>query len=304
MLVHAGPFGNIAHGNSSVFADPGGILLRRLLDHRGRLRGRHGRGALLQHQVPDLGPRARRRGRGDDGQGDEAALGPAPRRGRAPAAAEAMLEENPEEVQLGAANLLAHLAIVRRHGVTPVVAINAMAGDFASEHAAIRDIAAEMGARAAVCTHFADGGRGAVELAEAVSEAAEEPSGTSTSSTRTRRASGTRSPPWPPGCTAPTASASFHAGCGPAGHAMSALASATCRSASPRPTCPSPPIPRSRARPRGWRLPVREARANVGAGIVYLVSGDMRTMPGLSRQSGRRTDRHRRQRQCGRSLLM
>ena len=35
-------------------------------------------------------------------------------------------------------------------------------------------------------------------------------------------------------------------------------------------------------RPRGWRLPVREARANVGAGFVYLVSGDMRTMPGLS----------------------
>jgi formate--tetrahydrofolate ligase len=34
--------------------------------------------------------------------------------------------------------------------------------------------------------------------------------------------------------------------------------------------------------PRGWRLPVREARANVGAGFVYLVCGDMRTMPGLS----------------------
>jgi formate--tetrahydrofolate ligase len=34
--------------------------------------------------------------------------------------------------------------------------------------------------------------------------------------------------------------------------------------------------------PTGWRLPVREARANVGAGFVYLVSGDMRTMPGLS----------------------
>ena len=35
--------------------------------------------------------------------------------------------------------------------------------------------------------------------------------------------------------------------------------------------------------PRSWRLPVREARANVGAGFVYLVCGDMRTMPGLSR---------------------
>ena len=45
-------------------------------------------------------------------------------------------------MQLGAANLLAHLAIVRRHGVTPVVAINAMEGDFPSELTAIRDIAA------------------------------------------------------------------------------------------------------------------------------------------------------------------
>jgi formate--tetrahydrofolate ligase len=40
--------------------------------------------------------------------------------------------------------------------------------------------------------------------------------------------------------------------------------------------------PALRGAPRGWRLPVREARANVGAGFVYLVSGDMRTMPGLS----------------------
>ena len=87
-----------------------------------------------------------------------------------------MLEENPDEVRLGAANLLAHLAIVRRHGVTPVVAINAFAGDFPSEHAAIREIAASVGVRSAVCTHFEKGGKGAVELAEAVVDAAEEPS--------------------------------------------------------------------------------------------------------------------------------
>jgi formate--tetrahydrofolate ligase len=40
--------------------------------------------------------------------------------------------------------------------------------------------------------------------------------------------------------------------------------------------------PTRKGAPSGWRLPVREARANVGAGFVYLVSGDMRTMPGLS----------------------
>ena len=79
----------------------------------------------------------------------------------------AMLQENPEEVLLGAANLRKRLENVRAHGVSPVVAINAMPGDFASEHAVIREVADAMGVRSAVCTHFADGGRGAAELAEA-----------------------------------------------------------------------------------------------------------------------------------------
>ena len=55
----------------------------RVPHHRSGLRRRHGRRTLLQHQVPDLGPRARRRGSGHDGQGDEAALGEASCRGGA-----------------------------------------------------------------------------------------------------------------------------------------------------------------------------------------------------------------------------
>ena len=58
----------------------------------------------------------------------------------------------------------------------------------------------------------------------------------------------------------------------------------------------------SLGRPDGWRLPVRGARASVGAGFIYLFSGDMRTMPGLSRP-GRRVHRHRRTGQRGRSVL-
>ena len=88
---------------------------------------------------------------------------------------EDLLRENPGDVLAGAANLRKQIENIRLHGVSPVVAINAFPTDHASEHQAIRDIATEMGARAAVCTHFADGGRGAIELAEAVAEAAEEP---------------------------------------------------------------------------------------------------------------------------------
>ena len=66
---------------------------------------------------------------------------------------------------------------VKAHGVTPVVAINGFPTDHDSEHAAIRRVAEAMGARVAVCTHFADGGAGATDLAHAVVEACEEPSG-------------------------------------------------------------------------------------------------------------------------------
>jgi formate--tetrahydrofolate ligase len=192
----------------------------------------------------------------------------------------AMLEENPEEVHLGADNLLAQVAIVRRHGVTPVVAINAMEGDFASEHRAIREIAASAGVRAAVCTHFENGGKGAVELAEAVVEATSEPDQfhmlypdeatlrqkIETVATEVYGADGVD--------YAAAASAQLdtyeRAGFG----TLPVCIAKTHLSISSDPTL--------RGAPRGWRLPVREARANVGAGFVYLVSGDMRTMPGLS----------------------
>jgi formate--tetrahydrofolate ligase len=192
----------------------------------------------------------------------------------------AMLEENPEEVQLGAANLLAHLAIVRRHGVTPVVAVNAIEGDYPSEHAAIREIAVSVGVRAAVCTHFEQGGKGAVELAEAVVEAAAEPGRFHTLypdeaplrtkieavATEVYGADGVDYQP----LAASQLGRYERAGFG----TLPVCIAKTHLSISSDPTLVGAP--------RGWRLPVREARANVGAGFVYLISGDMRTMPGLS----------------------
>jgi formate--tetrahydrofolate ligase len=94
----------------------------------------------------------------------------------------ALLEENPEDVRAGAANLVKKIENVRLHGVTSVIAVNAFPDDFPSEHRAIREIATSLGARCAVrgarcavTTHFADGGAWATELAHAVAEPAEEP---------------------------------------------------------------------------------------------------------------------------------
>jgi formate--tetrahydrofolate ligase len=191
-----------------------------------------------------------------------------------------MVAENPDEVRQGGANLLKHLEIVRRHGVTPVVAINAFGEDFPSEHEAIREIAASVGVRSAVCTHFVDGGKGAVELAEAVVQAAGQPSDfrmlypadatlrqkIETIAIEVYGADGVDYLP----SAARQIDTYEQAGFGN----LPVCIAKTHLSISSDPSL--------KGAPTGWRLPVREARANVGAGFVYLVSGDMRTMPGLS----------------------
>src|SRR5436309_3676648 len=172
VLVHAGPFGNIATGNSSVIADLIGIHAgdylvteagfgadmgaERFFNIKCRTSGLRPDAAVIVATVRAL--------KAHSGTYKIVAGRPLP---------EDLLRENPDDVLAGAANLRKQIENIRLHGVSPVVAINAFPTDHASEHQMIRDIAAEMGAPAAVCTHFADGGRGAVELAEAVSEAAE-----------------------------------------------------------------------------------------------------------------------------------
>ena len=281
VLVHAGPFGNIAHGNSSVVADLIGIHAGDFLITEAGFGADMGaeRFFNIKCRTSGLVPDAAvvvttvRAMKLHSGRHRVVAGRPLP---------PAMLEENPEEVQLGAANLLAHLAILRRHGVTPVVAINAMEGDFGSEHAAIREIAASVGARAAVCTHFENGGKGAVELAEAVVEASADAQPgdfrmlyddgatlrekVETVATEIYGADGVDYLP----AAASRLDNYQRAGFG----SLPVCIAKTHLSISSDPAL--------RGAPRGWRLPVREARANVGAGFVYLVSGDMRTMPGLS----------------------
>ncbi len=172
VLVHAGPFGNIAHGNSSVVADligiHGGDFLvteagfgadmgaERFFNIKCRASGLTPDAAVVVATVRAL--------KAHSGRHKIVAGRPLP---------EALLAENPDEVHIGGANLRKQIENIRLHGVSPIVAINAFPGDHASEQAAIAEIAEEMGARVAVCTHFADGGRGARELAEAVAEAAD-----------------------------------------------------------------------------------------------------------------------------------
>ncbi len=278
VLVHAGPFGNIAHGNSSVVADLVGIHGAEYLITEAGFGADMGaeRFFNIKSRVSGLVP-------------DVAVIVTTVRALKAHSGAHrivpgrplppALLAENPDEVQVGGANLRKQIENVRIHGVTPVVAINAFPEDHESEYDVIRAIAAAAGARCAVTRHFAEGGAGAVELAQAVREAAHEPNDFSflypstaslrdkieTIATRVYGASGVDYAP------AAVKRLELFERCG-FGH-FSVCIAKTHLSISSDPTL--------KGAPTGWRLPVREIRASAGAGFIYAICGDMRTMPGL-----------------------
>jgi formate--tetrahydrofolate ligase len=280
VLVHAGPFGNIATGNSSVIADLIGIHAGDFLVTEAGFGADMGaeRFFNIKCRTSGLTPNAAvvvatvRALKAHSGKYKIVAGKPLP---------EDLLAENPDDVAAGGANLRKQIANIRLHGVSPVVAINAFPTDHPSEHQMIRDIAAEEGARSALCTHFADGGRGAIELAEAVAEAADEPSHyavlypdsaslrekIATVATKVYGADGVEY----------SAEASKQldtyerAGFGN----LPVCIAKTHLSISSDPTL--------KGAPTGWTLPVREVRASVGAGFVYPICGEVRTMPGLSK---------------------
>jgi formate--tetrahydrofolate ligase len=279
VLVHAGPFGNIATGNSSIVADrigiKGGDFLiteagfgadmgaERFFNIKCRYSGLKADAAVLVATVRAL--------KAHSGRFKIVAGRPLPPE---------LLEENPDDVFAGADNLRKQIENVRLHGVSPVVAINAFPTDHASEHAAIREIAEGMGARVAVCNHFAEGGAGAVELADAVAEATEEPTEfrflyPEEASLREK---------------IETIATKVYGADGVAYDmkASQQLDSYEKNGFGRLPVCMAKTHlsissdPTLLGAPKGWTLPVREVRASVGAGFIYPLCGEMRTMPGLS----------------------
>ncbi|MDZ5078157.1 formate--tetrahydrofolate ligase [Nesterenkonia sp. HG001] len=277
-LVHCGPFGNIATGNSSVVADLIGVRATDYLITEAGFAADMGaeRFFNIKCRISGLVPDAAvvvatvRALKVHSGRHRVVAGRPLP---------EAMLQENPEEVRTGAENLRAQLRIIRRHGVTPVVAINAFPTDSASEHESIARVAAEEGARCAVSTHFADGGAGAAELAEAVVEAVEEPGQfrflypdeapltekIDAIATEVYGADGVDLSP----TAAKDLAAYTEAGYG---HLPVCVAKTHLSLSAD---------PKLMGAPSGWRLPVREVRLSAGAGFIYPICGAMQTMPGL-----------------------
>lgn len=278
-LVHAGPFANIAHGNSSILADQIGIKCgdflvteagfgadigaEKFFNIKCRYSGLRPDAAVVVTTVRAL--------KLHTGKYRVVPGRPLP---------EAMVKENPDDIHVGAANLRKQVQNMQRHGVSPVICINHFSSDYQSEVDAIFAVAKELGVRCALARHWAEGGAGATDLAQAVVEAAEEPTefqflyelaqpikqkieilakeiygaadvsydATAEAQIKSYEASGFGNLPI---CMAKTHLSLSH-------------------------------DPSLKGAPTGFTFPIREVRASVGAGFIYPLAGEMRTMPGLS----------------------
>ncbi len=288
--VHCGPFANIAHGNSSIIAD------RVALSTSDMVVTEAGFGADMgAEKFFDIKCRA-------SGLRPDAAVVVATVRalkmhggvGRIVAGKPldpALTTENVEAVRKGAANLAKHIEIVSAYGVPVIVAMNAFPTDTPAEFEAIREVALAAGARdAVVTTNFAEGGKGAEALAAAVWDAAEQAGGAfrllypdemplrekiETVATKVYGAAGVDFAP------AATKALAEYEALG-YGHLPICVAK-THLSLSHDPNL--------KGCPTGFRFPVREVRLAAGAGFIYPLAGDMRTMPGLpSHPAGEKID--------------
>jgi formyltetrahydrofolate synthetase len=174
VFVHAGPFANIAHGNSSIVADQ---IALRLVGEDGFVVTEAGFGAdigaekffNIKCRYSGLKPQAAvvvvtARALKLHGGGPKVELGqPLPRE---------YIEESVSLVEKGCENMMVHIRNCLKFGVRVIVAINKFSTDSAAEVAIIEKKAMEAGADSAVlANHWAEGGQGALDLAKAVAEA-------------------------------------------------------------------------------------------------------------------------------------
>ena len=174
-MVHAGPFANIAVGQSSIIADRIGLKMfdyhvtesgfgadigfEKFWNVKCRLSGLKPHVSVLTTTIRALKMH---------GGGPKVVAGlPLP---------ESYAQEDLGLLEKGLPNMVHHINIIRTSGINPVVCINSFHTDTKDEIAMVRKAAEAAGARCAVSTHWADGGDGALELADAVMEACEQES--------------------------------------------------------------------------------------------------------------------------------
>ncbi len=279
VFVHAGPFANIAHGNSSIVADRialkladyvvtesgfgADIGMEKFFDIKCRYSGLIPSVVVLVATV-----RALKMHGGGPKVSAGKPLDPA------------YTEENLDLLRAGLGNLQAHIKNALSFGIPVVVAVNSFADDTEAEVELVRQAALEAGAEdAAVSRHWMEGGEGAVKLAEAVVKAAEKPSNfkflypldipiKEKIETICREIYGADGVDYSP-------------------EAETKIELYTKLGFDKIPLCMAKTHlslshdPNLKGVPKGFRVPINDIRASVGAGFLYPLVGQMRTMPGL-----------------------
>ncbi len=278
-LIHAGPFANIAHGNSSIIADQialrlgecvvtesgfgADIGMEKFMDIKCRASGLVPDCVVLVATIRAL--------KMHGGAGSVVAGKPLPKE---------LVDENLGALEKGCANLAAHIRIARLFGIPVVVAVNRFSTDTDKETKFLEKAAKDAGAYRAVMTdHWARGGAGAEGLARATLDACEQKKEfrflydldtpirdkIEIIATKVYGADGVDVLP------AAEKKIKLYTQLG-YGNLPVCMAK-THLSLSHEPSW--------KGVPRNFRLPVRDIRASVGAGFLYPLCGDMRTMPGL-----------------------
>ncbi|KAM0792500.1 hypothetical protein ACM66B_005172 [Microbotryomycetes sp. NB124-2] len=295
VFVHAGPFANIAHGNSSILADKialklAGIEEGESEDKNGYVITEAGFGAdigmekfcNIKCRVSGLKPNAvvlvaTIRALKMHGGGPEVTPGkPLP---------EVYLNENLEILEQGCSNLRKHIENARKLGVKVIVCINRFSSDTDAETEIVRKAALEAGADAAVpATLWAEGGLGAIELGKAVIEACKEDNPfrflyedslpiKDKIETIAREMYGAKDVEY-------------------SEEAEARIARYTEQGFAHLPICMAKTHlslshePKLKGAPTGFTLPIRTVRMSAGAGFIYPLVGEMQTMPGLSTRPG------------------
>ena len=241
VFIHGGPFANIAHGCNSVLATKSALKIADFVVTEA------GFGADLgAEKFFDI--KCRKAGLTPDVAVVVATVRALKMHGGV--SKENLKNENVLAVNKGCENLLRHLENMAKFGVPVAVAINRFVTDTEAEVQEVMKAAESVGARAFVCTHWADGGAGTEQLARHVVELAETTRPTSSRSMPTTCRCATRSRRSPPRSTAPPTSPAI-----PPSKRRSRIsrraASATCRCAWPRRSTRSRPTPPSAARRPG-----------------------------------------------------
>jgi methylenetetrahydrofolate dehydrogenase (NADP+)/methenyltetrahydrofolate cyclohydrolase/formyltetrahydrofolate synthetase len=279
VFVHAGPFANIAHGQNSIIADRialkladyvvtesgfgADIGMEKFFDIKCRTSGLIPQVTVIVATVRALKMH-----------------GGGPRVVAGKPLDHAYTTENLDLLRKGLPNMQHHIRNAKKYGVNVVVAVNSFKDDTDAEVELIRQAAVEAGAEdAIVCRHWMEGGKGAIKLGEAVIKAAEKPTNfkflyplemsikekIETICTQIYGADGVEYSPEAerkielynrlgfnklPLCMAKTHLSLSH-------------------------------DPALKGVPKGYKIPIRDIRASVGAGFLYPLLGEMRTMPGL-----------------------